>query len=131
MYSYYFSKDNEVNLTVDVIPVDEEGNLFDEIPEDPMDLVGENFKFIVDIKEVKDLPDNFCKGVQVEYVSFSDNQNYKTKKYNEEGKETSFIIGEKFEHEISYLTDEDIDFFLKDKICFKIYAYEKVDICFI
>ena len=120
--------DNEGNLTVDVIPVDEEGNLFDEIPEDPKDLVGENFKFIVDIKEVRDLPDNFCKGVQVEYVSFSDNKNYKTKKYNEEGKETSFIIGEKFEHEIGYLTEEDVDFFLKDKICFKIYAYEKVEI---
>ena len=43
-------------------------------------------------------------------------------------KETSFIIGEKFEHEISYLTEEDVDFFLKDKICFKIYAYETVEI---
>ena len=120
--------DNEGVLTVDVIPVDEKGNLFDEIPEDPEDLVGENFKFIVDIKEVKDLPDYFCKGVQVEYTSFSDNKNYKTKKYNEEGKETSFIIGEKFEHEIGYLTEEDVDFFLKDKICFKIYAYETVEI---
>ena len=120
--------DNEGNITVDVIPVDEDGNLFDEIPEDPKDLVGENFKFIVDIKEVKDLPDNFCKGVQVEYTSFSDNKNYKTKKYNEDGKENSFIIGEKFEHEIGYLTEEDVDFFLSDKICFKIYAYETVEI---
>ena len=120
--------DNLGSLTVDVIPVDEKGNLYDEIPEDPFDLVGENFKFIVDIKEIKDLPEYFCKGVQVEYTSFSDNKNYKTKKYNEEGKENSFLIGEKFEHEISYLTEEDIEFFLKDKICFKIYAYETVEI---
>ena len=120
--------DNQGSLTVDVIPVDEKGNLFEEIPEDPFDLVGEKFKFIVDIKEVKDLPEYFCKGVQVEYTSFNDNKNYKTKKYNEEGKENSFIIGEKFEHEISYLTEEDIEFFLKDKICFKIYAYETVEI---
>ena len=120
--------DNLGSLTVDVIPVDEKGNLFDEIPEDPFDLVGENFKFIVDIIEVKDLPEYFCKGFQVEYTSFSDNKNYKTKKYNEEGKENSFIIGEKFEHEINYLTEEDIEFFLKDKICFKIYAYETVEI---
>ena len=120
--------DNQGSLTVDVIPVDEKGDLYDEIPEDPFDLVGENFKFIVDIKEVKDLPEYFCKGVQVEYTSFSDNKNYRTKKYNEEGKENSFIIGEKFEHEISYLTEEDIEFFLKDKICFKVYAYETVEI---
>ena len=120
--------ENEGSIIVDVIPVDENGNTFEEIPEDPNDLIGENFKFIVEIKEVKDLPEYFCKGLQVEYTSFSDNKNYKTKKYNEEGKETSFIIGEKFEHEISYLTEEDVDFFLKDKICFKIYAYETVEI---
>ena len=120
--------ENEGSILVDVIPVDENGNTFEEIPEDPNDLIGENFKFIVEIKEVKDLPEYFCKGLQVEYTSFSDNKNYKTKKYNEEGKETSFIIGEKFEHEISYLTEEDVDFFLKDKICFKIYAYETVEI---
>lgn len=120
--------DNEGFLTVDVIPVDEKGNVFDEIPEYPMDLVGENFKFIVDIQEVKDLPEYFCKGLQVEYTSFSDNKIYKSKKYNEEGRETSFTIGEKFEHEISYLTEEDVDFFMKDKICFKVYAYETVEI---
>ena len=120
--------ENEGSIIIDVIPVDEHGNMFDEIPEDPMDLVGENFKFIVDIKEVKDLPDNFCKDLQVEYTSFHDNKNYKTKKYNESGKETSFIIGEKFEHEIGYLTEEDIEFFKKDKICFKIYSYETVEI---
>ena len=120
--------ENEGSIIIDVIPVDEHGNMFDEIPEDPMDLVGENFKFIVDIKEVKDLPDNFCKDLQVEYTSFHDNKNYKTKKYNESGKEISFIIGEKFEHEIGYLTEEDIEFFKKDKICFKIYSYETVEI---
>jgi hypothetical protein len=120
--------DNEGILTIDVIPVDEKGNLFDEIPEKPEDLVGEKFRFIVDIKEVKDLPEHFCKGFQVEYASFSDNKNYRTKVYNEEGKETSFVIGEKFEHEIGYLTEEDINFFLTNKICFKVYAYETVEI---
>ena len=118
---------NEGTITVDIIPVDEEGNTFDEIPEDPFDLIGEKFKCIVDIKEVKDLPDYYCKGLQVEYTSFSDDKIYKTKKYNEEGKETSFTIGERFEHEIPYLTSDDIEFFLRDKVCFKIYAYETVE----
>jgi hypothetical protein len=118
----------EGTITIDVVPVDEDGKEFEEIPDNPMDLVGENLKFYVHIKEIKDLPEKFCKGVQVEYTSFNDNQNYKTKIYNEDGKENSFVIDEKFEHKISYLNEEDIDFLTKDKICFKIYGYETVEI---
>ena len=114
-------------IIIDVIPVDENGNLFEEIPDNPMDLVGQNLQYFVEIKEVKDLPDNFCKGLQVEYTSFNDNYSYKTKIYNEEGKENSFMIDEKFEHKIAYLSEDDINFFLKDKICFKIYAYEEIE----
>ena len=62
--------------------------------------------------------------MQVEYISFNDNYTYKTKIYNEDGKENSFNIDEKFQHNIGFLTEEDINFFLKDKICFKIYAIE-------
>ena len=116
----------EGTITIDVVPVDENGNLFEEIPEKPMDLIGQNLKYYVHIKEVKDLPDNFCKGVQVEYTSFTDNYTYKTKLYNNEGKENSFLIDEKFEHLITYLSEEDINFFMKDKICFKIYAIEEI-----
>ena len=118
----------EGTITIDVVPVDENGKEFEEIPDNPMDLIGTNLQFYVYIKEIKDLPEHFCKGVQIEYTSFNDNQNYKTKIYNEEGKETSFNIEEKFEHKINYLSEEDIDFFTKDKICFKIYAYETVEI---
>ena len=120
--------DVEGSIVIDLIPVDENGNEFEEIPENPMDLVGQNIQFYVYIKEVKDLPENFCKGLQVEYTAFNDNQNYKTKIYNEEGKETSFTIEEKFEHKINYLAEEDIKFFMEDKMCFKIYAYETVEI---
>ena len=119
--------ETEGTITIDVIPVDENGNLFEEIPEKPMDLIGQNLNYYVHIKEIRDLPENFCKGIQVEYTSFNDNYTYKTKIYNEDGKETSFSIDEKFEHKIIYLGEEDINFFLKDKICFKIYAYEEID----
>jgi hypothetical protein len=118
--------ETEGTITIDVIPVDEKGELYEEIPEKPMDLIGQNLHYYVHIKEVKDLPENFSKGLQVEYTSFNDNYTYKTKTYNEEGKETSFTIDEKFEHKILYLSEEDINFFLKDKICFKIYAYEEI-----
>ena len=116
----------EGTITIDVIPVDENDKLYEEIPENPMDLIDKRLKYYVHIKEVKDLPENFCKGLQVEYTSFNDNYSYKTKIYNEDGKENSFLIDEKFEHKIPYLSEEDIKFFLKDKICFKIYAYEKI-----
>jgi len=119
--------ETEGTITIDVIPVDENGNLFEEIPEKPMDLIGQNLNYYVHIKEIRDLPENFCKGIQVEYTSFNDNCTCKTKIYNEDGKETSFSIDEKFEHKIIYLGEEDINFFLKDKICFKIYAYEEID----
>ena len=51
-------------ITIDVVPIDENGKEFEEIPDNPMDLVGDNMKFYVHIKEIKDLPDNFCKGLQ-------------------------------------------------------------------
>ena len=116
---------SEGSIVIDVVPVNEKGELFEEIPEKPKDLIGYNLKYYVHIKEVKDLPELFCEGVQIEYTSFADNYNYKTKIYNEKGEETSFIIDEKFEHNIGFLTEEDINFFLKDKICFKIYAIER------
>ena len=109
--------DTEGTIVIDVVPINDKGELYEVIPENPMDLVGISFKYYVHIKEVKDLPENFCKSFQVEYISFADNNNYKTKIYNEEGKENSFLIDEKFEHSINFLTEEDINFFLKDKIC--------------
>ena len=48
--------------------------------------------------------------------------------YNENNKSSNVKIEEKFEHYIEYLTKEDIEFLLRDKICFKIYAYEEIEI---
>ena len=70
-------------LSVDVIPHDEDGNEFDAIPEYPSDLIGQPLNFSVYIKECKDLPEKFCKNLQVEYTSFHDNVVYKTKTYNQ------------------------------------------------
>ena len=115
-------------IIIDVIPHNKNGNLFEEIYENPFDLIGNSLYFTVYIKELIDLPENFCKGIQVEYSSFIDNINYKTKIYNENENNCNVKIEEKFEHCIEYLTKEDIEFLLRDKICFKIYAYEEVEI---
>ena len=76
------------------------------------------------IKECNDLPENFCKSLQVEYTSFIDSNDYKTKIYNEEGDKRSFTIDEKFQHEMNYMSEDDIEYLRNDKICFKIYAFE-------
>ena len=119
-----FNGELQGTITIDVVPTDKEGNLFKDIPKDPNELIGQSLNFYVYIKEVNDLPENFCKCLQVEYTSFIDNNNYKTNEYNEEGKNNSFIIDEKFNHEMNYMTEEDITALRNDKICFKIYAFE-------
>ena len=116
--------DLQGTIVIDVVPTNKEGKEFKDIPKDPNELIGQNLNFYVHIKECNDLPENFCKSLQVEYNSFIDNNNYKTKIYNEEGDKKSFTIDEKFQHEISYMTQEDISYLRNDKICFKIYAFE-------
>ena len=116
--------DLQGTIIIDVVPTDKEGKEFNDIPKDPNELIGQNLNIYVHIKECNDLPENFCKSLQVEYNSFIDNNNYKTKVYNEEGDKRSFTIDEKFQHEINYITEEDISYLRNDKICFKIYAFE-------
>jgi hypothetical protein len=106
-------------LGIDIVPHDEENNEYDEIPESPNELIGQPINFRVEIKHCKDLPKNFCKGIQVEYTSFHDNMTYKTKVV--EGKEQNPHIDETFEHHIEYLTKDDIDFLIKEKVIFIIY----------
>jgi hypothetical protein len=102
------------NLTVDIIPHDEDGNEFDEIPDDPNELIGQPLSFKVYIKDCKDLPDNFCRAVQIEYVSFVDNIVYKSKVNEEKNKYQEFE--EYFPHHIDYITKDDVDYFLKEKV---------------
>ena len=116
--------DLQGTIVIDVVPTDKEGNLFKDIPKDPNELIGQNLNFYVHIKECNDLPEHFCKSLYVEYTCFVDNNNYKTKIYNEEGDKRSFSIDEKFQHEMNYMTEEDINYLRNDKICFKIYAFE-------
>jgi hypothetical protein len=102
------------SLSIDIVPHDEDNNEYDEIPEDPNELIGQPLYFRVEIKECKDLPENFCKGIQVEYTSFHDNMSYKSKVVEE--KEKNPQIEESFEHHIEYLTKDDIDFLVKEKV---------------
>lgn len=57
-------------LSIDVIPHDENGEEYEDVPESPNDIVGQSVFFTVLIKEIRDLPENFCTNVYVEYESF-------------------------------------------------------------
>ena len=104
------------NLTVDIIPHDEEGNEYEEIPDDPNELIGQPLSFKVYVKDCRDLPDNFCKGVLVDYISFVDNLIYKTKVNDEKNKNQ--IFEEYFQHHIDYVTKDDVDYIVKEKVLF-------------
>jgi hypothetical protein len=115
-------------LEVDIIPHDENDMEYDEVPESPSELIGQSLCFKVVIISAKNLPVNFCRNLKIEYQTFYDRQVNYTKLYNEtDSKLTEFKIGEEFEHKIDYLTKEDVDFLEKDKICFKVFAFEDVE----
>jgi len=115
-------------LEVDIIPHDENGNEYDEVPESPSELIGQSLSLKVSIISAKNLPVNFCRNLKVEYQTFYDRQVNSTKLYNENDSNlTEFKIGEEFEHKIDYLTKEDVDFLEKEKLCLKVYAYEDVE----
>jgi hypothetical protein len=138
-------------IEVDIIPHDENGNEYDEVPEVPSELIGQSLLYKVVIMNLKNLSKNFCNNIRVEYQSFYDHSIITTKVYNpfnekndetvatnntdslennnnsgEDGK-VEIEINETFEHKIDYLTKEDIDFLENDKVCFKIYASERVE----
>ena len=125
-------------ISCDVIAHDDDNNEYDEVPSDPFDLVGQSLNFCVYIKDASDMPDNFCNGIFVEYTSFTDNIDYKTKAIEE--KTRNPVFEEIFEHRIEYLTKEDIEYMMNEKVyniyyiqycfiqlCFKVFALEEVE----
>ena len=101
-------------ISCDVIAHDDDNNEYDEVPSDPYDLVGQSLNFTVYIKDASDMPENFCNGMYVEYTSFTDNITYKTKAIEEKTRSPTFE--EMFEHRIEYLTKEDIEYMMNEKV---------------
>lgn len=70
-------------LEVNIIPVDEDGESEipeDFIPDEPEDLEGRRIDFIVEIKQAKDLPSNFCRDVYCEYKFYLSEEVYQSTK---------------------------------------------------
>ena len=124
-------------IEVDIIPHDENGNEYDEVPEIPSELIGQNLLYRVVIKNLINVPKNICNNLRVEYQCFYDHSIITTKTFNKNDdpnnnnvnmdERCDLNIEQTFEHKIDYLTKEDIDFLESDKVCFKIYAFERVE----
>ena len=110
------SSNGECNgtLSVDILPYDDDGNEFDDYPEDMDDLVGIPVNFKVYIKEANDLPDNFCRGTYIEYTSMMDNYVFKSKVIEEKTKNP--VFEDYIEHKIDYLTKDDLEYLMKEKV---------------
>ena len=122
------------SIDVDVIPHDDKGKEFEEIPEIPNELIGQKLLYKVRIIDIKNIPKNFSANLKVEYQSFYDHSIISTKIYNEKAEFNKCInekinieINEEFEHKIDFLTKEDIDYLENEKLCFKIYASEQIE----
>ena len=68
-------------ITIDIILHDDYGNEYDEVPEQPNELIGQNLSYKVNIIKIRNIPKNFCKGFYVEYQSFYDKSVNKTKEF--------------------------------------------------
>ena len=115
-------------IIVDVVPLDNDNTPYDEIPAKAEDLIGESLNFEVYVKECRNLPEEFCRDLQVEYTSFHSGIVYKTKIYNcNSNKDVNVSIEERFKECIGFITKDDIDFLINDTLCFRIYAIEEVE----
>ena len=130
------SQEGEVmgTMDMDIIPHDDSGNEFDEIPELPSELIGQKLLYKVKIIKIENIPKNFSANLKVEYKSFYDHSIISTKIYNPKAEFNNCLneknnvdINEEFEHKIDFLTKEDIDYLENEKLCFKIYASEQIE----
>jgi hypothetical protein len=67
-------------IKLDIFPHDDDGQEFEEIPEDPHELVGQPLNFKVLVKDISGLEKiESYKSIRVEFICFVDNMNYVTK----------------------------------------------------
>ena len=69
-------------LVIDIIPHDEEGNEYDEVPEFSTDLIGQKLFFKIKIFGIKNFKKNMSANLHIEYQYFYDHSIVKSKIYN-------------------------------------------------
>ena len=110
-------------IEVNTVPCDEDGNEElneDLLTEDPQDLLNQTLDFKVQISEITNLPEDFCRNIYCEYEFYMDKQKYTTEVCV--GKNQSPSINYEKQHHIDCVTTFLIDYLLEDKLTIKIYG---------
>lgn len=111
-------------LEVNLIPVDEDGESEvqeDMIPEEPEDLIGKRIDFVIEIKQARELPKNFCRDVYCEYKFFLSDEVYQSAKIL--GKDEHPHFDYRHHHTIEYCTPGLIEHLKKDSVSYNIQSY--------
>ena len=121
-------------LEMDIIPHNENGQEFEDVPDIPSELIGQSLFYKINLIKIIGIPKNFSSNLKIEYQCFYDHSIMETKIFNENQENNNFVnevtdveLNVNFEHKIDFLTKEDIDFLENDRVCFKIYASEQIE----
>ncbi len=103
-------------MNIDVFPHDENFEEYQEVPEDPDELIGSTIQYTVSIKEIKELSENYCRRIYIEYESFYNKAINTTKIIGIDTKKTVYELNENYEHQIEYITREDVEHFKTENV---------------
>lgn len=111
------------SLGVDIMPLDLDNQEFTLCHKDTA-IVGMSFRYKINIKSIKWADKCFCNEIIIEYKSFTNESSYKTNLIHVNPHITGVEINQNFYHEIEYLSEELLEYLLKESLCFKIYGKE-------
>lgn len=121
--SYAVTGKIEVNL----VPTDPTGT--DEPPEElitdnPDDLIDNRLDFLVQITRCKDLPEDLCRDVYVEYTFYLDPEKHRTVVISGKNRNPEFNYSK--HHTVENVTDMLVEYLKKECIFFKVYGFADV-----
>ena len=110
-------------LTINVIPCEEDGNESldeDQISDNPEDMIGQSINFKVNITNITNLPEDFCKNIFCEYEYYVGGQKFRTSVAA--GKNQSPEFNYTHLHQVDCVTKFMLNYLLEDKLTIKIFG---------
>jgi hypothetical protein len=109
------------------VPTDPTGT--DEPPEElitdnPDDLIDNRLDFLVQITRCKDLPEDLCRDVYVEYTFYLDPEKHRTVVISGKNRNPEFNYSK--HHTVENVTDMLVEYLKKECIFFKVYGFADV-----
>lgn len=104
-------------LYMNVVPTDAEGNreiAQEQMPESPQDLINTQMDLLVEIKEIKDLPETCCRDVFCEYKFYLDDNKYETGAVR--GRSKNAVFNYTKQHTVAVVTENFLNYLLNDYV---------------